>query len=193
MQVLILIVILSILIGLILGIDPSKGSLFSYYIFSKSKILSLFNLIYTTIFPFIISFAGLLVQSNFYVVLALLNITLIHSIFKIKFGFLLHYKGTMNPSILDLIKWGTINSLISMDYFSLLLLTTTWKEAFFISLITSLVSKCFTFIIYLVYNVSAIKILCSINYDIIFGILNIVIISNILISLFLINIFNNFF
>ncbi|BFH73085.1 hypothetical protein SJAV_10290 [Sulfurisphaera javensis] len=114
---LILTAILSL--GVIEGVNPHKGLLFSYYFFSFKKVKESYLL------PFFITF--------FYYLIGILIIVLIrisHSIIselillymiymsigmKLIMGNFIHYNSSIKPKILNVIKWSLINSILNMN------------------------------------------------------------------------------
>jgi|GEM_PF-712402 hypothetical protein len=111
----------SILLGVLTGLDPSKGWLYSVYFLihrgSRKTMLNSFLIVIFSHFisiiisslPFIIAYA--LFSSN--VIFFSLSLTvLIHGVTKFLLPNL-HYKGSVKPSYSQLMKWSLINSTIS--------------------------------------------------------------------------------
>ncbi|MEM0173988.1 MAG: hypothetical protein QXV69_03240 [Sulfolobaceae archaeon] len=161
--------ILSIIFGILLGVDPSKGSLFSYYISTRSPVLAVFNIInFTTISiipalivsTFLISYDGKLLLT-----LIMGIIIAIHSILKYFFGRLFHYSGSLKVELTNIVKWSSLNPLISMDYFLLIFYEIFWNYSIITVYFISLLTKSIMLLIYKKYSINAIKVICSVNYD----------------------------
>jgi len=176
-------VILSVTFGIIIGIDPSKGSLFSYYISTRNFSLAIFNIInFTTIFaiPAVLISLILLNLNNKLLFLIFSVLVIFHSILKYFFGRILHYSGSLRVEVINIVKWSTVNPIISMDYFLLILYQLFWQYSILTTYILSLIMKLIMFLIYRKYSNNAIKIVCSINYDrvlSIYSILSIILLS----------------
>ncbi|QXJ31072.1 hypothetical protein [Saccharolobus shibatae] len=138
-----LIAILSL--GIVEGLDPYKGLLFSYYFYSFRKVKESYVVpILSSITYYMI---GILIA-------VLLNISdnaltrgimffllLAHMLIKLIMGKVLHYPGNMRPKILNVIQWSTLNSIIQMNVIVLLTLSILSKLSLILLPITVVIVR----------------------------------------------------
>jgi hypothetical protein len=120
-----LIAILSL--GIVEGLDPYKGLLFSYYFYSFRKVNESY------IVPIISSITyymiGIMIAVLFNISDNILtrgimfSLLLVHVLIKLVIGKVLHYPSNMRPKILNVIQWSTLNSIIQMNFIILLTLS----------------------------------------------------------------------
>jgi len=120
-----LIAILSL--GIVEGLDPYKGLLFSYYFYSFRKVNESY------IVPIISSITyymiGIMIAVLFNISDNILtrgimfSLLLVHVLIKLVIAKVLHYPGNMKPKILNVIQWSTLNSIIQMNFIILLTLS----------------------------------------------------------------------
>ncbi|ACP56373.1 hypothetical protein [Saccharolobus islandicus] len=120
-----LIAILSL--GIVEGLDPYKGLLFSYYFHSfrkvnESYIVPIISSI--TYYMIGIMIAVLLnISDNILTRGIMFSLLLVHVLIKLVIGKVLHYPSNMRPKILNVIQWSTLNSIIQMNFIILLTLS----------------------------------------------------------------------
>jgi len=120
-----LIAILSL--GIVEGLDPYKGLLFSYYFYSFRKVNESY------IVPIISSITyymiGIMIAVLFNISDNILtrgimfSLLLVHVLIKLVIAKVLHYPSNMKPKILNVIQWSTLNSIIQMNFIILLTLS----------------------------------------------------------------------
>ncbi|ACP47485.1 conserved hypothetical protein [Sulfolobus islandicus Y.N.15.51] len=120
-----LIAILSL--GIVEGLDPYKGLLFSYYFYSFRKVNESY------IVPIISSITyymiGIMIAVLFNISDNILtrgimfSLLLVHVLIKLVIAKVLHYPSNMRPKILNVIQWSTLNSIIQMNFIILLTLS----------------------------------------------------------------------
>ena len=120
-----LIAILSL--GIVEGLDPYKGLLFSYYFYSFRKVKESYVVpIVSTITYYIVGILiveWLNISDNILTRGIMFSLLLVHVLIKLVIAKVLHYPGNMKPKILNVIQWSTLNSIIQMNFIILLTLS----------------------------------------------------------------------
>jgi hypothetical protein len=168
---LILIVILSI--GFIEGLDPYKGLLFSYYFYTFNKIRQsyLVPLVSSLFYYLLGSLAAIFFSFNntYLVRIVLFSLLLVHIVIKVIMGKVLHYTGNMKPSLINVVKWAFINSIIQMNLILFIALSYLFKLSFVIIILTTIVIKEVLFILSVKLNKRIMLILTNYNFDYIYS------------------------
>lgn len=142
----------AITIGLLEGIDPHKGLLFSYYFFKFRKVkISLLAPIIITICYYslglILSFT-LDPTSSINVKIVVTYFLILHSLLKLFLGRILHYSGSMKPNLMNVIKWSFVNSVIQMEFIPVFCLFIFLKfYSILILFLVNIISREITFMI----------------------------------------------
>jgi len=120
-----LIAILSL--GIVEGLDPYKGLLFSYYFYSFRKVKESYVVpIVSTITYYMIGIMIAVlfnISDNILTRGIMFSLLLVHVLIKLVIAKVLHYPGNMKPKILNVIQWSTLNSIIQMNFIILLTLS----------------------------------------------------------------------
>jgi len=138
-----LIAILSL--GIVEGLDPYKGLLFSYYFYSFRKVKESYVVpIVSTITYYIVGILiveWLNISDNILTRGIMFSLLLVHVLIKLVIGKVLHYPSNMRPKILNVIQWSAINSIIQMNFIILLTLSILSKPSLILLPITVIIVR----------------------------------------------------
>ncbi|WP_338598379.1 hypothetical protein V6M85_07285 [Sulfolobus tengchongensis] len=163
------ILIATLSIGLIEGLDPYKGLLFSYYFHAFNKIRESYLIpILTALTYYLVgTLAVLTINVNYNGLTGTLIASLLitHILIKILMGKILHYPGNMRPRIINVIVWSLVNSIIQMNMIVLLALSLFSKLNLVLIILTAIISRESIFLISIKYNRKILLTLTNYNFD----------------------------
>ncbi|QGA55445.1 hypothetical protein GFS03_13150 [Sulfolobus sp. E5-1-F] len=142
-----LIAILSL--GIVEGLDPYKGLLFSYYFYSFKKVKESYTVpIISSITYYMIGTLVAILLNISYNILTreiIFSLLIAHIFIKLVMGKVLHYPGNMKPKILNVIQWSVLNSIIQMNVIVLFTLSLLSKLSLILLPVTVIIVREITY------------------------------------------------